>query len=177
MFDVMKDPYQGILYRTAAAVPMEPWEWPNFTPQELACKGTGYVMIDPDAMDKLQALRDYLGKPLYINSAFRSQKHNTAVGGAKGSMHRQARAFDVSMHNHDPAEFEAAARAVGFTGFGFYPPKNGGYNFIHVDTGRARFWGERWSSKTDDTPTSVDDQDTDAPAPKAPGVRYGKRRL
>ena len=30
-------------------------------------------------------------------------------------------AFDIAMANHDPEAFEAAARAIGFRGFGFYP--------------------------------------------------------
>ncbi|SDX23299.1 protein of unknown function [Paracoccus sanguinis] len=44
------------------------------------------------------------------------------------------------MANHDPVAFEAAARAVGFLGFGFYPRSG----FIHVDLGPARQWGERF---------------------------------
>jgi zinc D-Ala-D-Ala carboxypeptidase len=44
------------------------------------------------------------------------------------------------MANHDPAAFEAAARAVGFQGFGFYSRSG----FIHIDLGPARVWGERF---------------------------------
>ena len=36
--------------------------------------------------------------------------------------------------------FEAAAREVGFLGFGFYPRSG----FIHIDLGPARQWGERF---------------------------------
>ena len=46
-------------------------------------------------------------------------------------------AFDIAMSNHDPAAFEAAARAVGFRGFGFYPRSD----FMHIDLGPARSWG------------------------------------
>ena len=49
-------------------------------------------------------------------------------------------AFDIAMSNHDPAVFEAAAREVGFLGFGFYPRSG----FIHIDLGPARVWGERF---------------------------------
>ena len=49
-------------------------------------------------------------------------------------------AFDIAMANHDPAAFEAAARAVGFLGFGFYPRSG----FMHVDLGPSRQWGERF---------------------------------
>ena len=44
------------------------------------------------------------------------------------------------MANHDPVAFQAAAREVGFLGFGFYPRSG----FIHVDLGPARQWGERF---------------------------------
>lgn len=119
--------------------------WPNFSPQEIACKGTGEVKLDHDALDKLQALRVLLGKPLILNSAYRSVKHNTAVGGAKSSQHLLGRAFDVRMDNHDPRKFEQAARSVGFRGIGHYP----GSNFMHVDTRKnlARWFGTGANAK------------------------------
>lgn len=120
------------------------WPWKSFSPAEIACRGTGKIKISRSAMTKLQALRNGLGAPMIINSAYRSPEHNRAVGGAKNSNHMHGVAFDVSMSNHNPAEFEAAARAAGFTGFGFYPPKKG--NFIHIDTGAARVWGTRWTA-------------------------------
>ena len=120
--------------------PAENWRWPDFKPFEMRSKSDHRLMIDPDSMDKLQALRTLLGKPIRITSAFRSAAHNKKVGGAKGSMHLEARAFDVQMAGHDPAQFEAAARKVGFTGFGFYKESN----FIHIDTGQIRTWGDRW---------------------------------
>ncbi len=144
MFDYPKDPYTGVIFASADAVPLEFWTWDNFRPHELACKGTGKVLIDPHSMDCLQRLRNILGQPIHLNSAFRSKSHNRAVGGAKNSYHLTGRAYDVRMRDHTPRSFERAARIAGFTGFGFYPPKNGGYNFTHIDTGPAREWGQRW---------------------------------
>ncbi|TYR33467.1 DUF882 domain-containing protein [Mesorhizobium microcysteis] len=69
-----------------------------------------------------------------------SPEHNRAVGGAKRSKHMEGAAFDIAMSNHDPVAFEAAARAVGFLGFGFYPRSG----FMHIDLGPARQWGERF---------------------------------
>ena len=97
------------------------------------------------ALDALQALRDRLGKPLIVRSAYRSPEHNRAVGGATGSKHLDGAAFNIAMSNHDPVAFEAAARAVGFLGFGFYPRSG----FIHVDLGPARQWGERFPGTGD----------------------------
>ena len=95
------------------------------------------------ALDKLQALRMRLGKPLIIRSAYRSPEHNRAVGGAKASKDVDGIAFDIAMANHDPEAFEAAARAIGFQGFGFYPRSG----FMHVDLGPVRSWGERFPKR------------------------------
>ena len=127
-------------FRHFRDVPQTLWRWPNFSPAEIACRGTGQIKLHPEALDKLQALRDRLGKPLIVRSAYRSPEHNRAVGGATGSKHLDGAAFDIAMANHDPVAFEAAAREVGFLGFGFYPRSG----FIHVDLGPARQWGERF---------------------------------
>ena len=44
------------------------------------------------------------------------------------------------MTDHDPVAFEAAAREIGFLGFGFYPRSG----FMHIDLGPALHWGERF---------------------------------
>lgn len=121
-------------------VPAARWRWKNFSPAEIACRGTGSLRIHEEALDKLQALRDRLRKPLIVRSAYRSQAHNRAVGGAPRSKHLDGTAFDIGMANHDPAAFEEAARAVGFKGFGFYPRSD----FMHIDLGPPRVWGERF---------------------------------
>ena len=121
-------------------VPESAWRWPSFSPAEIACRGTGAIRINTAAMDRLQSLRNRLGKPLIVRSAYRSPEHNRAVGGAPASRHLDGAAFDIAMANHDPATFEAAAREVGFLGFGFYPRSG----FMHIDLGPARQWGERF---------------------------------
>ena len=128
-------------YRHWRDVPEGAWRWRNFSPAEIACRGTGKLRINATALEKLQALRDRLGKPLILRSAYRSPEHNRAVGGATRSKHMEGAAFDIAMANHDPVAFEAAARAVGFLGFGFYPRSG----FIHIDLGPARSWGARFT--------------------------------
>jgi hypothetical protein len=134
----MSDPVRT--FRHYRDVPDTLWRWPNFSPAEIACRGTGQLKLHPEALDKLQALRNRLGKPLILRSAYRSPEHNRAVKGAPRSKHMIGAAFDIAMANHDPAAFEAAAREVGFLGFGFYPRSG----FMHIDLGPARTWGERF---------------------------------
>jgi hypothetical protein len=158
----------------------EEWPWTRFSPREMACKGTALLMIDRDAMDRLQALRDTLGKPLIITSAYRSPEHNEdlrrrGIGAAKNSPHMRGIAFDVRMDNHDPHEFEAAARAAGFTGFGYYPRSG----FMHIDTGNARSWGTPWPRSATSWPTEPPRQpetireDREAQAAMGAGVLGG----
>ncbi|SEO15865.1 Peptidase M15 [Paracoccus alcaliphilus] len=124
-------------------VPAKEWHWPNFSPAEIACRGTGKIQINEDALDRLQELRVMLGKPLIVNSAYRSPEHNKRVGGAKASQHLNGCAFDISMANHDPVTYIAAARKAGFKGIGTYPRSN----FVHIDTGPARSWGDPFSAR------------------------------
>jgi zinc D-Ala-D-Ala carboxypeptidase len=119
------------------------WDSKYFSPEELACRGTGEICIDKEALEKLEKLRVALGKPMIINSAYRSPTHNRRVGGAKESCHMRGIAFDVSMKNHDPEVFEKKARECGFTGFGYYPASG----FMHIDTGRPRVWGKKFPKR------------------------------
>jgi len=153
-------------------VPPAEWPWHHFSPREIACKGTGKLTIDTEAMDMLQRLRTNLGKPLILTSAYRSPEHNRKVGGAKASKHMEGVAFDVRMDNHDPHTFEAAARAAGFSGFGYYP-KSG---FMHIDTAEPRSWGTPWPLTATAWPTEPPRQpekmseDKDAKAAAGAGV-------
>ena len=146
----MADPIRS--FRHFRDVPDQLWRWRNFSPAEIACRGTGQLKLHPAALDTLQALRERLGKPMIVRSAYRSPEHNRAVGGANASKHMDGTAFDIAMANHDPAAFEAAAREVGFLGFGYYPRSG----FMHVDLGPARQWGERFPVRAtvfaEDTP-------------------------
>lgn len=129
----------GKLYARWSDFPMTEWRWPNFSPQEIACKGTGKLMVDERALDMLQALRTSIGKPFVITSAYRSPEHNERVGGAKASKHMEGIAFDIVMANHEPLAFEKAARPHGFHGIGHYPRQG----FMHIDT-RPREEAARW---------------------------------
>lgn len=118
------------------------WRWPNFTPKEIACKGSGLIYIDPPSMDALQRFRDAVGVPVIINSAYRSESHNKAVGGAPNSFHRKGKAFDIRITSSLPrALIHEAAKKVGFMGFGDYD------TFVHIDTGPPRYWDDRKKEK------------------------------
>ena len=111
------------------------WFWDNFTPKEIACKGTGEIVVNYHALYMLQSARDIVNKPLYINSAYRSERYNSEIGGAPMSMHLEGRAFDISLKGHDKDDIHEILKRVGFTGFGLRHK-----TFIHADNGRRRTW-------------------------------------
>jgi|TARA_R100000081_G_C4784971_1_gene153929 uncharacterized protein YcbK (DUF882 family) len=45
--------------------------------------------------NQLQYLRDYLNKPIRVNSAYRSPEHNAKVGGVPKSQHLLGKAADI----------------------------------------------------------------------------------
>lgn len=107
------------------------WGWPNFSVAELACRcggrycGGAYWHA-PEFLDRLQALRDRIGRPLHVTSGHRCALWNASVGGAPRSQHKQI-AVDLALAGHDRDALYAHARASGFTGFGL------ARSFIHLD--------------------------------------------
>ena len=116
-----------MLFEHWTQVPANVWMWKHFTPQEIASKGDGSVLIVPQALDLLEELRLAMGAPLVILSAYRDPLHNARVGGAPLSQHKFGKAFDIRLAGHDRDTLINTARACGFTGFGSYK------TFVHVD--------------------------------------------
>lgn len=127
------EPLPGLYARYQAAEKF--WDgkrWPNLVPSELACKCggkycEGSYYHDPRFLDRLQAMRNGVGKPLIINSGHRCERWNTVQKGSKSSRHKTI-AADISTDGHDRQELLVEALAAGFTGIGF------GLRFLHVDT-------------------------------------------
>lgn len=63
---------------------------PCFPASELACKGTGLVLLDVRFAVALPALRLKWGKPLTLTSCCRTPEHNAKVKGHPRSLHLTA---------------------------------------------------------------------------------------
>ena len=80
----------------------------HFTYKELRCKCCG--RLPPEAKANAEALvdnvldpaREFLGKPIHVNSGFRCPAHNAAVGGTAKSQHTLGEAADITAGS--PAE-------------------------------------------------------------------------
>ena len=158
-------------YASWKEFPKDLWRWKNFQISEVACKD-GSAMVNERAMDMLQKLRDKIGAPFIVTSAYRSPPHNRAVGGAKKSRHLTAEAFDIRMDNHDPYAFQDAAREIGFNGFGHYPKQG----FMHIDAraqSQAAMWNKGgWFPKKRDRFDGSNETDQEA-AVEAKGAGIG----
>lgn len=100
----------------------------NFNLQEFQDKSTGEVKVDTELVIKIQALRSKVGKPIKINSGYRTEEHNQEVGGVVNSQHRLGKAADIVVSGYSPEKIASLAEEVGFRGIGIYP------TFTHIDT-------------------------------------------
>lgn len=110
----------------------------NFAVKEFACAdGSDAVFVSPELVTVLQKIREHFGKPVSINSAFRTAAHNEKVGGAPQSQHLYGMAADVHIAGVTPKAIAAYAETLllGSGGIGVYD------GFCHVDVRAAR---SRW---------------------------------
>lgn len=119
----------------------------NFNSTEFDCHGSGCcntTEIDPKLVEYLQKIRDHFKKPVNINSAYRCEKHNAAIGGASMSKHKFGQAADISVRDVAPKEVAKYAESIGILGIGLYETDRDGY-FVHIDTRTTKsFWyGQR----------------------------------
>ncbi len=72
----------------------------------------------------------------YRSPATNARLHRNSNGVAKRSLHMQGRAIDIRLPGVELKHLRQAALNLKAGGVGYYPKSN----FIHVDTGRPRFW-------------------------------------
>lgn len=101
--------------------------------------------IDPELLDLLYRLRLRLRsrEPFHVISGYRSPATNALLrrtrggGVASGSLHQVGKAIDIRLPGCDLRRLRDTAWELQLGGVGFYPRAE----FVHVDTGRVRFWG------------------------------------
>jgi uncharacterized protein YcbK (DUF882 family) len=99
--------------------------------------------IDLKLLDLLSDLHQKVGskQPFQIISGYRSPKTNKMLnaessGVAKRSMHLDGKAIDIRLSDVKLHYLRAAAVEMKRGGVGMYTVSN----FVHVDTGRVRYW-------------------------------------
>jgi len=102
--------------------------------------------IDPALLDLLFELNGVLGtdQPFHVISGYRTPETNAMLqerGGAHSgvathSLHIDGKAIDIRVPGIKLAHLRDSAKSLKRGGVGFYP----GSDFVHVDTGRVRYW-------------------------------------
>ena len=101
----------------------------NFKVKEFACNdGSDTILIDLELVKILQKIRNYFGKPVNINSGYRTSNYNAKVGGVKNSYHCKGQAVDIKINGIHPVLVALYAESLKVGGIGVYK------NFTHVDT-------------------------------------------
>ncbi|MDZ7662047.1 DUF882 domain-containing protein [Thiohalophilus sp.] len=127
------------------------WAGGDYVPEQLAALDhllrdhrTGQATkMDRKLYDLLFALQQEVGRfgTYHVISGYRSSRTNamlnkTSTGVAKRSLHTRGKAIDIRLPGTDLKHLREAALRLKAGGVGYYPDSN----FIHVDTGRPRFW-------------------------------------
>jgi uncharacterized protein YcbK (DUF882 family) len=102
--------------------------------------------IDPRLLDLLFELNNRLGtdQPFHVISGYRTPETNAMLherggahsGVANHSLHMDGKAIDIRVPGIKLAHLRDTAKALRVGGVGFYPASD----FVHVDTGRVRYW-------------------------------------
>ena len=94
--------------------------------------GSGYRM-DKDFLYRLDTARGIAGIPFKINSGYRTEAHNTLVGGRVGSSHKKGLAVDIGYYgSRERYLILNALMHVGITRFGIAK------TFIHCDVDKSK---------------------------------------
>lgn len=103
----------------------------HFKVKEFACKdGSQVVFIDSYLVSILDILRNQVGKPVIINSGYRTPLRNKEVGGAKYSYHMRGMAADIRIGEMSAKEIADKLNKIIPSGCGIIV-----YNtWVHIDT-------------------------------------------
>lgn len=110
----------------------------NFHIREFKCKDGTKV---PDELfdnikllaEQLQILRDFIGIPIHLNSAYRTEAYNDLIGGSPKSQHKLAKAADMVTSKYTPKQLASIIKKLIKEGkmiqggVGVYP------SFVHYD--------------------------------------------
>lgn len=110
----------------------------HFNDEEFVCKcGCGRKDINPMLLIKLEEIREYTKRAVFITSGVRCPLYNRQINGAHNSPHMFGHAVDISVSNSkDRYELVMAAMTKGIRRIGV------GKNFVHVDVAPEGRWAQ-----------------------------------
>ena len=127
--------------------PVDPQPGEHFSWSEMTRTSTKLLNVPGEAQVRglitlctlvLDPLREHLGRPVQVISAYRSPAVNARVGGASGSVHVDGLAADLKVAGMSAAELARAVLASGvpFDQLIWYAPERGGHIHVGLRTGK-----------------------------------------
>lgn len=114
----------------------------HFKISEFACKCCGKTEMQASTLEMIDLARDEANIPFYINSGYRCEAHNRAVGGVQDSAHTKGYAVDIKCSGDASRKLIiAAVKKAGFTRIGI------ANSFIHVDNDPSKPQNVSWRYK------------------------------
>lgn len=112
----------------------------HFKVREFRCHdGSDTIFISPDLVQVLEKIRTHFGKPVVINSGYRTEAYNAKTkDAAQYSQHKYGTAADIHITGVTPKQIAAYAETLlpGTGGIGIYD------SFCHVDVRAVK---SRWN--------------------------------
>ena len=119
----------------------------NFSSKELSCSCCGKNEFNKETLVALQRLRDSIGKPIKLSSAYRCPTHNDSISSTgKDGPHTTGKAIDVLCSGKFAHEILGIVmiRSSSWKGIGISQKGKHKSRFIHLDTidsdMRPRVW-------------------------------------
>lgn len=110
-------------------------DWKSFTDEELNCHCCGEENTSlefRELMDEIQEMRDELGFPFPVTSAYRCKDHPIEAKKDKFGAHNIA-AIDINVYGEKAVRLIELALQKGFTGIGVNQTGPYKQRFIHLD--------------------------------------------
>lgn len=103
-----------------------------FKDSEVACQHCGKQGMDEEFMRKIEQLRETLGFPFVVTSAYRCSEHPIEASKKTVGPHQQGKAMDIRVSRERAYRLLQAALGAGFTGIGVQ--QKGNVRYLHLDT-------------------------------------------
>ena len=104
-----------------------------FTRKELACQHCGKEGMDPQFMGFVEELREELGFPFRVTSAYRCPDHPIEQKKSAPGTHTTGQAIDINVYGDQGVAFAQLALAKGIQRIGFAQKGPNNKRFIHID--------------------------------------------
>lgn len=136
-----------MILRTNHWQDVDPNDWPftHFSPKEMADRHSGELVICLEFMDWLARLRGDYGKPMRVNSAYRTRQHQRKLTGRDTGAHVDGQAVDVAVSGADAYELAKLAMERGAMGVGVFQAGPHAGRYLHIDLWEKRDVPVMWS--------------------------------